>query len=58
MLTRTVQARALIEGFRNRNLQQENQADVHSVLQESLRIKVASLEDDRWMYEAEQGESG
>lgn len=44
----------MIEMYRNRNPQSVDPAEMLSVVQESLRRKVASLDADNWMFEREE----
>ncbi|MCJ1302752.1 hypothetical protein MMC08_005556 [Hypocenomyce scalaris] len=48
----------LVEMYRNRSRQPSEPAELLAYVQVSLRSKVSSLEEDNWMFEAEQEESG
>ncbi|KAL2045420.1 hypothetical protein ABVK25_012105 [Lepraria finkii] len=44
----------LLEMYKDRSLQPSEPAELLTAVQASLRRKVASLDDDNWMFEAEQ----
>jgi len=48
----------LLEMYKDRSLQPGEPGEVLSAVQASLRRKVASLDDDQWMFEAEQQRPG
>ncbi|KAK3169518.1 hypothetical protein OEA41_008902 [Lepraria neglecta] len=48
----------LLEMYKDRSLQPGEPAELLTAVQASLRRKVASLDDDNWMFEAEQQTHG
>ncbi|MCJ1368026.1 hypothetical protein MMC16_007165 [Acarospora aff. strigata] len=48
----------LVEMYRNRSRQPSEPAELMSAVQASLRNKAASLDEDNWMFEAEQEAPG
>ncbi|MCJ1256827.1 hypothetical protein MMC24_004651 [Lignoscripta atroalba] len=55
--TEKLEAR-LLEMYRNRSRQTSEPAELLAAVQSSLRRKVASLEEDNWMFEAEHEKAG
>ncbi|KAL9594545.1 MAG: hypothetical protein Q9179_005340 [Wetmoreana sp. 5 TL-2023] len=48
----------LLETYRSRNFVAGDKMELFSAVQSSLRRKVAALEDDNWMFEAEGAKPG